>query len=119
MVLTRRTLLRSFAGLAALSLAACRMPATAFRPPVAMTVRTPDPQHAIGVQTALVNALAYARASQLWDPAISAPFYTKRWNPLSAGTAKPDEACKAAADAINAVLQGKAGTPAAETNQMR
>ena len=62
-------------------------------------------------QTALTNALGYARASQVSDPAISAPFYSKLQFPLQQGTATAADACKAAADAINAVLEGGAGTP--------
>jgi ABC-type glycerol-3-phosphate transport system substrate-binding protein len=62
-------------------------------------------------QTALTNALGYARASQVSDPAIAAPFYSKLVSPLQQGTAQAGDACKAAADAINAVLQGGAGTP--------
>lgn len=62
-------------------------------------------------QTALTNALGYARASQVWDPKISAPFYSTLQSPLQQGTATAADACKAAADAINAVLQKQAGTP--------
>jgi hypothetical protein len=62
-------------------------------------------------QTALTNALGYARASQVSDPAISAPYYSKLISPLQQGTAQASDACKAAADAINAVLQGGAGKP--------
>ncbi len=62
-------------------------------------------------QTALTNALGYARTSQVSDPAISAPFYSKLESPLQLGTATAADACKATADAINAVLQKQSGTP--------
>jgi len=62
-------------------------------------------------QTALTNALSYARASQVADPNISAAFYNTLQYPLEHGSAKAQDACKAAAAAINASLQKQAGTP--------
>lgn len=62
-------------------------------------------------QTAITNALGYARASQVWNPNIASAFYGKLQSPLQQGTAMAGDACKAATDAINAVLQRLAGTP--------
>ncbi|MGI8913704.1 MAG: extracellular solute-binding protein [Chloroflexota bacterium] len=60
--------------------------------------------------TVMLNAAEYARASQVY-PGISAPFYNTLQMPLQQGTKTAEDACKAAADAINAILQGHAGTP--------
>jgi hypothetical protein len=60
--------------------------------------------------TAVLHAADYARASQV-GPALTAAFYSNLLTPLQQGTQKPADACKAAADAINAILQGKAATP--------
>lgn len=61
--------------------------------------------------TAVLKAAEYARASQL-DPAITAAFYNNLLTPLQQGTKKAADACKEAADAINAILQGRSATPA-------
>jgi ABC-type glycerol-3-phosphate transport system substrate-binding protein len=62
-------------------------------------------------QTALTNALGYARASQVYDPNIYAAFFGKLQYPLQQGTATAADACKATADAINAILPRAAATP--------
>lgn len=92
-----------------------------YLPPRRSLLRTMQPVRALSgwlpsdlsqaEQTALTNALGYARASQVADPAISGPFYSKLVSPLQRGTAPAADACKAAAAAINAVLQSRAGTP--------
>ena len=56
-------------------------------------------------QASISNAMGYARASELY-PAIEGAFYSQLQNPLQQGTMKAADACKAAAVAINAILQG-------------
>jgi len=109
---------QSFPVMAAL---ATELQRRSYLPPRRSLLRTMQPVRALSgwlpsdlsqaEQTALTNALGYARASQIADPKVSAPFYSKLQFPLQQGTATAADACKAAADAINAVLEGGAGTP--------
>jgi hypothetical protein len=63
------------------------------------------------IETAYMGSAAdYARASQV-GPALTVAFYNNLLTPLQQGTQKPADICKAATDAINAILHGKAATP--------